>query len=234
MDIADPGEGDMSGQGLQLKHSAIFMRLAGNVVVQSNNFHNCNLVFLVQQGANPKIIGNNVETCLIGFISGARAVPRLESNIFQCILMSIGMFIEDSTGVVTRNTFQYVANGLDIYRGSAPLLSENIYTSLSLPGLSGNLCFDIQKVNSGKVEDMEGSDVITFTADTDEKARARTLLRRKATAEKMRDCSNCGKTCSCSFSCKKCSQINYCSEVCLAQDQKRHKTFCSLSLNDML
>ena len=92
---------------------------------QGNNFHNCNLVFLLQHGASPSIVNNNVETCLIGFICGARAFPKVqifvkeillnffvkvEQNLFHCILMSIGMFIEGSRGTVTKNIFQYVAN----------------------------------------------------------------------------------------------------------------------------
>ena len=44
---------------------------------KGNNFHNCNLVFLLQHGASPTIVSNNVETCLIGFICGARAHPKV-------------------------------------------------------------------------------------------------------------------------------------------------------------
>lgn len=33
---------------------------------QRNNFHNCSLVFLLQHGAAPTIVDNNVESCLIG------------------------------------------------------------------------------------------------------------------------------------------------------------------------
>ena len=65
--------------------------------------------------------------------------------------MSIGMFIEDSRcslptfslysdstrGSVSRNIFQYVANGLDVHRGSAPRMASNTYTNLTVPGLSG-------------------------------------------------------------------------------------------------
>ena len=82
-------------------------------------------MFLLQHGASPSIVNNNVETCLIGFICGARAFPKVqiillescciflikvEQNLFHCILMSIGMFIEGSRGTVTKNIFQYVAN----------------------------------------------------------------------------------------------------------------------------
>ena len=35
---------------------------------------------------------------------------KVEHNLFHCILMSIGMFIEGSRGTVTKNIFQYVAN----------------------------------------------------------------------------------------------------------------------------
>ena len=48
------------------------------MVIRGNNFHNCNLVFLLQHGASPTITNNNVETCLIGFICGARAHPKVE------------------------------------------------------------------------------------------------------------------------------------------------------------
>ena len=235
MDISDEGDGESFAEhGLQLEHSAIFVRRNGNVVIQRNNFHNCNLVWLIQQGASPRIVENNVETCLIGFISGSRAMPRIEANTFQCILMSIGMFIEDSMGCLSRNVFHYVANGLDVHRGSAPLLARNTYATLSVPGLQASLAFDIVKVNSGKVEDMEGSDIITFNADVEEKVAAAAILRRKATAEKLRNCSNCGKKKSCVFTCDKCDQIFYCSEECRGHDRMRHRVFCSLTLKDML
>ena len=76
--------------------------------------------------------------------------------------------------------FHYVANGLDVYRGSAPLIARNTYTTLAVPGLQDNLAFDIVKVNSGKVEDMEGSDIITLNTNVQEKDAAAAILRRKA------------------------------------------------------
>ena len=76
--------------------------------------------------------------------------------------MSIGMFIEDSRGTVANNIFQYVANGLDVHRGSSPRMSSNTYTRLAVPGLSGSLSFDIQRVHSGKLEELEAAEIITF------------------------------------------------------------------------
>ena len=55
---------------------------------------------------------------------------KVEKNLFHCILMSIGMFIEDSKGSVANNIFQYVANGLDVHRGSSPRMLSNTYTRL--------------------------------------------------------------------------------------------------------
>lgn len=235
MDISNDADGEaFTDQGLQLEHSAIFIRRGGNIGILKNNFHNCNLVWLIQQGASPRIVGNAIETCLIGFICGSRSVPRIESNMFHCILMSIGMFIEDSTGCLVDNKFHYVSNGLDIHRGSAPLLSRNAYTALVLPGLQTSLAFDIVKVNSGKVADMEDKDIITICQNTDEKSMANLILRRKACCEKMRNCSNCGNRKICVFTCDKCDQISYCSEECRIHDRTRHKMFCSLTLSDLL
>ena len=234
VDISDEGDGEaFTEQGLQLKHSAIFVRRNGNVVIQRNNFHNCNLVWLIQHGASPRIVENNVETCLIGFICGARAMPRMERNTFHCILMSIGMFIEDSMGCLSGNVFRYVANGLDIYKGSAPLLARNTYATLTVQGLQDSLAFDIVKVNSGKQEGMEGSDVITLNANVDEKGVAAAILRRKATAGKLRTCSNCAQKKACVFTCDKCDQISYCSDDCRGHDMMRHRAFCSLTLKDL-
>ena len=92
---------------------------------------------------------------------------KVEHNLFHCILMSIGMFIEGSRGTVTKNIFQYVANGLDVHRGSWPKMSNNTYTRLAVPGLSGSLSFDIQKVHSGKLEELEAAEIITFEWVTD-------------------------------------------------------------------
>jgi hypothetical protein len=160
---SSPGaEGSAGAGNLELRHSAVYVRQGGSVTIQRNNFHNCNLVFLLQHGAAPAILDNNVETCLIGFICGSRALARIERNVFHCVLMSIGMFIEDSRGSVVSNVFQYVANGLDVHRGSAPRLQANTYTSLAVPGLSGSLSFDIQRMHSGRLEELEAAEIITF------------------------------------------------------------------------
>ena len=55
-----------------------------------------------------------------------------------------------------------MANGLDVHRGSWPKMSNNTYTRLAVPGLSGSLSFDIQKVHSGKLEELEAAEIITF------------------------------------------------------------------------
>lgn len=44
-----------------------------------------------------------------------------------------------------RNVFRYVANGLDVYRSSAPNVVDNTFFNLALPGLNGTLAYDIQK-----------------------------------------------------------------------------------------
>ena len=137
-------------------------------------------------------------------------------------------------GCLSRNVLHYVDNSLDVHRGSAPLLARNTYATLSVPGLQASLAFDIVKLNSGKVEDMEGSDIIMFNADVEEKCAAAAILRRKATAEKLRYCSNCGKKKAFLFACDKCDQIFYCSEECRGHDRMRHRAFCSLTLKDML
>jgi len=231
MDISTEEGG--SNASLELKHSAVFVRQAGSVIIKGNNFHNCNLVFLLQHGASPTITNNNVETCLIGFICGARAHPKVEKNLFHCILMSIGMFIEDSRGTVTNNIFQYVANGLDVHRGSSPRMSSNTYTRLAVPGLSGSLSFDIQRVHSGKLEELEAAEIITFNGDTEEEMAAAALSRRQATQERERPCPCCGEVRSRPIACTRCGQISYCGEDCLVKDSARHRTFCGISLKDM-
>lgn len=95
--------------------------------------------------------------------------------------MSIGMFVEDSRGSVTSNIFQYVANGLDVHRGSAPRMLDNTYTRLAVPGLTGGLSFDIQRLHSGRLEEMEAAEVISFSCDTEEAVAAAALSRRQAT-----------------------------------------------------
>ena len=100
-----------SNASLELRHSAVFVRQAGSVIIKvsedclsftflridknsmskGNNFHNCNLVFLLQHGASPTITNNNVETCLIGFICGARAHPKVklaQSYFLDLVLLS--------------------------------------------------------------------------------------------------------------------------------------------------
>jgi hypothetical protein len=66
------------------------------------------LVFLAQQRSSPLISNNNIESCLIGFICGSASCPKISDNIFHCILMSIGLFIEDSRGLVNQNQFRKV------------------------------------------------------------------------------------------------------------------------------
>ena len=81
------------------------------MVIQRNNFYNCNLVWQIQHGSNPRIEHNNVETCLIGVICSGRSAPRLENNKIQCAVISVGMFIENSTGTIFNNVFKYLSNG---------------------------------------------------------------------------------------------------------------------------
>jgi hypothetical protein len=128
-----------------------------------------------------------------------------------------------------------MGNGLDVYRSAAPTISDNTYTTLSLPGLQGApLAFDIQKVNSGRVENMEKSDVIAFGKEVDEAAACAAIFSRLAVLEKVRVCSFCRQRRCCSVNCEQCRQIFYCSEMCRSEDQRRHSNFCSLSLRDML
>ena len=49
----------------QVKQSAVLMRRAGDVVIQRNFFHHCRLVWLVQQGAQPRITHNHVSQILV-------------------------------------------------------------------------------------------------------------------------------------------------------------------------
>jgi hypothetical protein len=44
----------------------------------------------------------------IGFICGSNTCPKITSNTFHCILMSIGLFIEDARGLVHQNIFREV------------------------------------------------------------------------------------------------------------------------------
>jgi len=44
----------------------------------------------------------------IGFICGSATCPKITSNTFHCILMSIGLFIEDARGLVNQNIFREV------------------------------------------------------------------------------------------------------------------------------
>ena len=109
-----------------------------------------------------------------------------------------------------------------------------MYLVMKVPGLQSSLSFDIVKVNSGKLEDMEGVDVIQVDAHVEEKTVATLILRRKATSEKLKLCSNCTQKKACQITCEKCHQISYCSEKCKEQDQGRHRMFCSLTLRDMI
>jgi hypothetical protein len=45
---------------------------------------------------------------LVGFICGSATCPKITSNTFHCILMSIGLFIEDARGLVSQNIFREV------------------------------------------------------------------------------------------------------------------------------
>jgi hypothetical protein len=129
----------------------------------------------------------------------------------------------------------YIGNGLDVYRSAAPTLRANSYTSLRVPGLGGApLAFDIQKVNSGRVENMEKSDVIVFGSGVNEEEACAAIFSRLSVLEKARICSFCRQRRCCSVNCEQCRQIFYCSESCRANDQRRHSNFCSLSLRDML
>jgi hypothetical protein len=44
----------------------------------------------------------------VGFICGSATCPKITSNTFHCILMSIGLFIEDARGLVNQNIFREV------------------------------------------------------------------------------------------------------------------------------
>ena len=107
------------------------------------------------------------------FIEGSRGT--VTKNIFQYVANVIVLslvfwqqgwvifFCKIETGYSNR----YVANGLDVHRGSWPKMSNNTYTRLAVPGLSGSLSFDIQKVHSGKLEELEAAEIITFEWVTD-------------------------------------------------------------------
>ena len=49
------------------------------------------------------------------------------------------------TSISYSNVFRYVANGLDVYRSSAPNIEQNTFALSTLPGLNGALVYDIQK-----------------------------------------------------------------------------------------
>ena len=136
--------------------------------------------------------------------------------------------------VIGDQPFRYIGNGLDVYRSAAPTVSHNTYTSLALPGLTGSLAFDIQKVNSGRGENMEKSDVIMFGAEVEEQAACAAIFSRLSVLEKVRVCPFCRQRRCCTVQCEQCRQIFYCGEVCRADDKRRHSNFCSLSLRDML
>jgi hypothetical protein len=89
-------------------------------------------------------------------------------------------------------------------------------------------------VNSGRVENMEKSDIITFGAEMNEVAACAAIFNRLSVIEKVRVCSFCRQRRCCTVQCEQCRQIFYCSELCRTDDQRRHANFCSLSLRDML
>ena len=90
------------------------------------------------------------------------------------------------------------------------------------------------EVKSGKVEDMESSDIITFNSKTSQSETNVLVQNRFSTMERTRVCSNCRLQRLCAVKCGTCEQIYYCSETCQVHDRKRHSNFCSLSLKDML
>lgn len=90
------------------------------------------------------------------------------------------------------------------------------------------------EVKSGKVEDMESSDIITFNSKTSQSETNALVQNRFCTMERTRVCSNCRLQRLCAVKCGTCEQIYYCSDACQDHDRKRHSNFCSLSLKDML
>ena len=233
MDVMDDS---VTESGLQLHHSAMFISRQGQVVVQRNNFHNCNLVWQIQHGSSPRIEKNNIETCLVGFICGSKSSPKLERNTFQCVVISIGMVMEGAGGQITGNTFCYLSHGLDIHQGCSPGLLGNVYRRDETAGQQDRINFDIVRVG-GRPEDREdqaeqAEQVITITEDTEELTLVERLMR---SAGRARACSYCGSVTSCvsGVNCTHCDQIYYCSPACRLADTARHRAFCNLSLSDL-
>jgi hypothetical protein len=56
----------------------------------------------------------------IGFICGSATCPKITSNTFHCILMSIGLFIEDARGLVNQNIFREVQLHVGNEEGCVP------------------------------------------------------------------------------------------------------------------
>ena len=234
MDIMDDS---VTESGLQLHHSAMFISRQGQVVVQRNNFHNCNLVWQIQHGSSPRIENNNIETCLVGFICGSKSSPRLERNTFQCVVISIGMLMEGAGGNLSGNTFHYLSHGLDIHQGCSPRLQGNVYRREETGGQQAGINFDIVRVG-GRAEDREDREdqveqVVTVTEETEEETVVERLVR---SAGRARACSYCGSVSSskAGVRCGECEQIYYCSPPCRLADTARHRAFCNLSLSDLV
>ena len=183
MDILDDS---VTESGLQLQHSAMYMRGPGRVVVQRNNFHNCNLVWQIQHGSSPRIENNNIETCLIGFICGSKSSPRLEQNTFQCVVISIGMVIEGARGNIINNTFHYMSHGLDVHQGCSPVLERNVYKRDESSGQQPGINFDIVRVAGRSGESEEQSDqVITISQEEEEESVAQQISRYEPPRERI-------------------------------------------------
>ena len=234
MDIMDDS---VTESGLQLHHSAMFISRQGQVVVQRNNFHNCNLVWQIQHGSSPRIENNNIETCLVGFICGSKSSPRLERNTFQCVVISIGMLMEGAGGNITNNTFLYLSNGLDIHQGCCPALAGNVYRRDENAGEQSRINFDIVRVGQRTEGDREeqAEQVITITEETEEERLLEQMVRSGQTGQTGRACSYCGSVSSSVLGvrCGHCAQIFYCSPPCRLADTARHRAFCNLSIKDL-
>ena len=178
--VTDIMDESVTEAGLQLEHPAMYLSRAGNMVIRRNNFTNCNLVWQLQHGSCPRIEHNNVDTCLVGMIAAGQSAPRLEHNTFSNILLSIGMFIENSAGNIYNNIFRYVSNGLEIYSGCSPVLVKNNYKCDKISGVESGagLKFDIVKVKSGGETGENVSDeAITVTENSDETVIVEEIMR---------------------------------------------------------
>ena len=56
---------------------------------------------------------NILHSCFAGIISGSASCPHVSNNVFQCILVSIGIFIEGSRGQVSRYMSVQITYTLD-------------------------------------------------------------------------------------------------------------------------